>query len=53
MKVPDDLPHDVLQQDDHVEVRKYPILWTVVVLSPLCGLFWWAVIWAVMAVFGH
>ena len=52
MQVPQNLPHDVLQQDDRVEVGKIPILWTVVVLSPFCALFWMAVIWAVMKMFG-
>ncbi len=51
MKVPDDLPYGVSQRDDSIEVRKYPILWTILILSPLCALFWIAVIWAVVAWF--
>ncbi len=35
-----------------MEVKKYPFLWTVVVLSPLCALFWCGVIWGVAAWFG-
>ena len=53
MKIPDDLPHEVLQTDDHVEVRKYPLLWTIVVLSPVCALFWVGVIWGLTALFSR
>jgi hypothetical protein len=52
MQVPKDLPHGVLPQDERVEVRRYPVLWTAVVLSPLCALFWIAVIRGLIAVFG-
>lgn len=52
MKVPDDLPYDVPVRDDRLDVRKYPFVWTVVILSPLCALFWMVVIWGLMAWLG-
>jgi hypothetical protein len=53
MKIPDDLPHDVSQRDECIEVRKYPLLWTIAVLSPLCALFWVGVIWGLVALFSR
>jgi len=53
MKVPDDLPYDVPVRDDGAEIRKYPFLWTVLALSPFCGLFWMGVIWGLAAWLGH